>query len=163
MLPSSGIYRRVVRVWTDVSEKCRIRTFSTLYNWHLILASHLLHAGFLNIALIRSSETSVHIRTTQCYIPEDGKIHTAISFRSWNALSHMWMTLCSKFKFKINHWFLLTSFHMGLHYVLTSSVSCRPWSAWRNYFCKMTVSVTAWPYCKAKRYGLRPYHFPLWC
>jgi hypothetical protein len=45
---------------------------------------------------------------------------------------------------------------MDLHYVLTGSVSCRPWYVWRNYVCKITKCVTAWPYCKAKCCELRP-------
>jgi hypothetical protein len=56
-------------------------TLSTLYNWHpgwrLTLTGHLLHAGFLlgwlstlKMEVRCSSETSVHIRTTQCHVPE---------------------------------------------------------------------------------------------
>jgi hypothetical protein len=47
-----------------------------------ILPTHVLHAGFLlrwfstlKMELIDSSETSVHIRTTRSYIPEDGNIY----------------------------------------------------------------------------------------
>jgi hypothetical protein len=46
------------------------------------LPTHLLEAGFLlcwflalNMEVIRSSETSVHIQTTRRYIPEDDNFH----------------------------------------------------------------------------------------
>jgi hypothetical protein len=48
--------------------------------------SHLLHTGFLSgwfsdlkMEVIRSSETSVNVRTTRCYILEDGNIAEGIS------------------------------------------------------------------------------------
>jgi hypothetical protein len=62
---------------TDISEE-RI-TFS---GSKLSRASHLLHAGFLfgwystlKMEVIRSYETSIHIRTTWSYISEDVSIH----------------------------------------------------------------------------------------
>jgi hypothetical protein len=52
------------------------------YLKQLILPSNLLNAGFLlgwfstlKMEVIRSSETSVHIRITRRYIPENGNIH----------------------------------------------------------------------------------------
>jgi hypothetical protein len=40
-------------------------TLSTLYNWYWLL---LLHAGFLQMEVIHSSETLLHIQTTWCYM-----------------------------------------------------------------------------------------------
>jgi hypothetical protein len=47
----------------------------SLYMNHLL--SSFLIGCFLTLKMevIRSSETSVHIRTTRCYIPEDGNFH----------------------------------------------------------------------------------------
>jgi hypothetical protein len=60
------------------------------------LARQVLHSGFLlcwfvtlKMGIIRSPETSVHIRTTRRYIPEDGNIHSAILY-SYSTL-HTWV------------------------------------------------------------------------
>jgi hypothetical protein len=51
------------------------------------MPSHLLKAGFLlgyfstlKMQVIQTSETSVHIRTTWNYIPEDGNINMQIAY-----------------------------------------------------------------------------------
>jgi hypothetical protein len=68
MLPSSGIYRRVVRMLTDVSEE-RIRPY--LMNTGFLLGCF----STLKMEVICSSETSLHTQTTRRYIPEDGNVH----------------------------------------------------------------------------------------
>jgi hypothetical protein len=75
MLQSSGIYRRVVLMWTEVS------------------ASHLLQVGFLlcwfstqKTEVISSSETSVQVPTTRRYVLEDGNIH---NYRCENLKSYI--------------------------------------------------------------------------
>jgi hypothetical protein len=68
------MWRRVDVVWTDVSEE-RIRERETNARRWLAPA----HSGFsladfptLKMEAIRSSETSVHTRSTRSYIQEDG-------------------------------------------------------------------------------------------
>jgi hypothetical protein len=55
---------------------------------------HLLYTGFwlglfwtLKMEVIRSSETSVDIRTTRLYIPEDGNIQLFLEF-GWQKKGH---------------------------------------------------------------------------
>jgi hypothetical protein len=86
---------RSVRLWSVITNKlckasvtcpkpCDEYLFSPRRHVpHTLTTSHLLHSGFLlgwvstlKMELIRSSETSVHIRTTRRYIPEGGNIHT---------------------------------------------------------------------------------------
>jgi hypothetical protein len=72
------------------------RCFRWTYRLHLqglisaYALSHLLYVGFLlgwfsalKIIVISSSETSVHIRTTRCYIPEDCNIQILEWLRGW--------------------------------------------------------------------------------
>jgi hypothetical protein len=97
--PSYGIWRHVDLVWTDVSEEriafifrvekyaseelawaggCRLSHQSETPSWWLSLQPPA-HAGSsfadfstLKMEAIRSSETSVHTRSTRSHIPEDG-------------------------------------------------------------------------------------------
>jgi hypothetical protein len=67
-MPFSGMWRRVVPVWTDVSEEriasiFRVEACSHLSRWFLA-------RGFFTLKMekIRSSETSVHTRTIRLHI-----------------------------------------------------------------------------------------------
>jgi hypothetical protein len=71
-MPFSGMWRRVDLVWTDVSEKriasiFRLQSAATCSLW--VLACWF---STLNMEAIKSSETSVHTRSTRRHIPEDG-------------------------------------------------------------------------------------------
>jgi hypothetical protein len=68
-MPSSGMWRRVDLVWTDVSEE-RIASIFGLATSHA--GSSLADFSTLKMEAIRSSETSYHIRSTRYHIPEDG-------------------------------------------------------------------------------------------
>jgi hypothetical protein len=57
MMPSSGIQRRVVLIWTDISEERNISIFSLLAEQETRV------------------QMSAYLRTTRRYIPEDGNIH----------------------------------------------------------------------------------------
>jgi hypothetical protein len=46
---------------------------------HDVMNNHTLHAGFLKMEVIRSSEKQVPTRTTWRYIPGDGNIQTIYS------------------------------------------------------------------------------------
>jgi hypothetical protein len=75
-------------MWRDVSEEritCNFRVSKIGLARNQV--RHLLHTGFslgrfstLKMGLIRSSETSIHIRTTRHYILEDGNIHPSSIF-----------------------------------------------------------------------------------
>jgi hypothetical protein len=90
-MPSSEMWRRVNLVWTDVSDEriasifrvdksaieepvwaggCRLSHQSE--NTQHIAGSSLVDLSNLNMDAIRSSETSVHTRSTRHHIPEDG-------------------------------------------------------------------------------------------
>jgi hypothetical protein len=65
-MPSSGLWRRVDVLWTDVSEQLQppAQAGSSLADFYL-----------LKIEAIRSSETSVHTISTRLHIQEDGILH----------------------------------------------------------------------------------------
>jgi hypothetical protein len=71
-MPSSGIWNCVDLVWTDVSEE-HISIFR-VEPAHA--GSSLADFSTLKIEAIHSSETSVHIRSTQRHIPEDDILHS---------------------------------------------------------------------------------------
>jgi hypothetical protein len=66
-------------MWTDVlGQRCQL---VICVNWCFRATGDTLHSGFLSslfsilkMEVMRSSETLVHIQTTQLYLPEDGKI-----------------------------------------------------------------------------------------
>jgi hypothetical protein len=70
-MPSSGMWRRIDLVWTDVSEE---RIASMQPRAHP--GSSLADFPTLKMEAIRSSETLVHIRSRRCHIPEDGILYS---------------------------------------------------------------------------------------
>jgi hypothetical protein len=70
----------VVGIWTNVSDKHITSTFRV----EICRARNERAEGDLKMEMIRSSETSVHIRTICLYIPEDGKLRVCISLYSEN-------------------------------------------------------------------------------
>jgi hypothetical protein len=64
-MSSSGTWRRVDRVWTDCRLQPPAHDGSSLGDF-----------STLKMEAIRSSETSVHTRPTQCHIPEDRILHS---------------------------------------------------------------------------------------
>jgi hypothetical protein len=83
MLPSAGIWRREVHIWTSVLRNISLPSSGLkISRARTGMASHLLHAGFLlgwfstlKMEMLHSSETSVHIQSTQHHIPADGNFH----------------------------------------------------------------------------------------
>jgi hypothetical protein len=73
-MPSSGMWRRVDLMWTDVSEERIVSIFSLQPPAHA--GSSLADFSTLKMETIRSSETSVHTRSTRRHIPEDGILHS---------------------------------------------------------------------------------------
>jgi hypothetical protein len=71
-MPSSGIWRRVDIVLTDVSEQ-RLQPPAHA-------DSSLTDFSALKMEATRSSETSVHTRSTRRHIPENYILHTSMSF-----------------------------------------------------------------------------------
>jgi hypothetical protein len=82
MLPYSGIYSRVVCMWTDVSEE-----LTSIFRVEIQPNKKQLEAGGY---VIRSSETSGHIRTIQRYITEDVNVY---NYRCENLKSYCTMLL----------------------------------------------------------------------
>jgi hypothetical protein len=87
---SSGTWRRVDLVWTDVSEENDASIFrvenprarNSVSRWLQTAAKF----STLKMEAIRSSETSVHTRFTLRHIPENGILHHPCSldlFRIW--------------------------------------------------------------------------------
>jgi hypothetical protein len=70
-MPSSGMWRRVDLVFTDVSEG-RIASLQPPPQ----AGSWLAYFSTLKMEAIRSSETSVHTRSTRRHIPEDSFLLT---------------------------------------------------------------------------------------
>jgi hypothetical protein len=68
----SGIQRRAIRIWTDVSEE-RIDYF--VFENQLIkkpaLSGGKAEFSFLKMEMIRLSEASVYVRTIRSWTPED--------------------------------------------------------------------------------------------
>jgi hypothetical protein len=96
--PSSGMLRRVDLVWTDFSEEHIASNFMLGVSASLHPPAH---AGFsladfstLKMKAIRSSETSVHTRSTRRYIPENGTLH---SHRRGNLKSNNWVLAALKY------------------------------------------------------------------
>jgi hypothetical protein len=80
----SGIYRRVVHMWTNVSEK-RISSIFRVENHPSKKPASIRWLGWfstLKMEVIRSPETSVHIWTTRHFILEECNIHGISVFRS---------------------------------------------------------------------------------
>jgi hypothetical protein len=84
-MPSSGMFRRVACVRTDVSEE-RIASIITLerigeLGIMLTVSSSWRNDSFtLMLQAIISSETSVAIKATRCHIPEDDILHVSDFF-----------------------------------------------------------------------------------
>jgi hypothetical protein len=79
-MSSSGMWRRVDLVWTDVSEQ---RIASVLRVEKSASEEPPVHAGFsfadfstMKMEVICSFETSVHARSTRRHIPEDDILHS---------------------------------------------------------------------------------------
>jgi hypothetical protein len=79
-MPSSGIWRPVDLVWTDVSEE-RIARLSLQPPVHA--GSLFAEFSTLKMEAVRSSETSVHTRFTRLHIREDGILHGGLVKYSW--------------------------------------------------------------------------------
>jgi hypothetical protein len=77
MLSFSGIWHRAVLAWTDVCEESITWVLSVRHQLSKKSAcSRWLGSYFtMKMEVIRSFETSVHIRTTRRYILEDSSIH----------------------------------------------------------------------------------------
>jgi hypothetical protein len=87
-MPSSGIWRRLDLVWTDISEEhiasiFRVEKYPRARNQREQVAAgwFLAHGYFSTLKMVetRSSETSVHKRSTRRHIPKDGIIHSHCS------------------------------------------------------------------------------------
>jgi hypothetical protein len=83
------MWRRVDLVWTDVSKEFIVSIFRVEKSmseepaWLQPPAhagSSLADFSTLNMEAIRSSETSVHTRSTWCHIPENGILHIRFAF-----------------------------------------------------------------------------------
>jgi hypothetical protein len=100
------MWRRVELVWTNVSEE---RIFSIFRveksaseepaDWLSLqppahAASSLADLYTLNLEAIRSSETSVHIRSIRCHIPEGGIVHShrCENLKSYILIFHVCIT-----------------------------------------------------------------------
>jgi hypothetical protein len=99
-MPSSGMWRRVDLVWTDFSKELiasifRIEKSATeVPAWATLQQpaqanSSLADFSALKMEAIRSSETSVHTRSTRLHIPEDSILH---SHHCENLKSYMCLT-----------------------------------------------------------------------
>jgi hypothetical protein len=83
-MPSSGMWRRVDILLTDVSEE-RIASIFRVYSYLLMLVHRSWISYTLKMEVIRSSETSVNKISTRRHIPEDDILH---SHRRENLKSH---------------------------------------------------------------------------
>jgi hypothetical protein len=82
-MPSSGMWRRVDIVQTDVSEEHRLHLQSRRKNPRAGNQREQVAADFsstLKMEAIRSSETSVYTISTRCHIPEDGILQRTCVF-----------------------------------------------------------------------------------
>jgi hypothetical protein len=73
------IWRRVDLVWTDVSEELiasNFRVEKSASQRKQVACSSLADCFTLKMQAIRSSETSVHTRSTRHHIPENGILHS---------------------------------------------------------------------------------------
>jgi hypothetical protein len=91
MLPSSEIQRRVIRMRKDVSEEritsiFRIKQQQSKKPEYSRWLGRILFLARLIFDHKFEGETSVHIRTTRRYIPEDGNIHNS---RCENLISYI--------------------------------------------------------------------------
>jgi hypothetical protein len=75
------MWRCVDLVWTDVSEECiafifRVEKSALSLQPPADTGSSLADFSTLKMEVIRSSEMSVHTRSTRCHIPEDDILHS---------------------------------------------------------------------------------------
>jgi hypothetical protein len=91
----------------STSKNPRIHIFPNVYIFLGIASWHLLHAGFLfawfstlKMELVRSSATSVHIRSTQRYIAEDGNIHN-YGCENLKTLRSIWFKVLNQFRYNL--------------------------------------------------------------
>jgi hypothetical protein len=105
-MSSSGIWRRIDLVWTDVSEEriasilrveksaslepawaggCRLDNFDCWLSLQppTHASSSIAHFSTLKMEAIRSSETSVHTWSIRRHIPEDGTLQECCSSQSY--------------------------------------------------------------------------------
>jgi hypothetical protein len=81
-MPSSGLWRHVDFVWTDVSEE----SIGTIFRVEKIASEEPAWPGgcITKMEAIRSSETSVHTKSTRHHNPKDGSLdsHSYKNFKS---------------------------------------------------------------------------------
>jgi hypothetical protein len=86
-IPTFWDIQKRIPMWTPISEEIIISIFRVeicLATCRTLVLGRLISP--LKLKVIRSSETSVPIRTTKRYIPEDGNIHIVVSLHS--GISH---------------------------------------------------------------------------